>query len=207
MTTINLPPFITSSQRILSGYEFANRKHTEAGQIRKYTNEPYIVHPVEVAGFVHTHARKKYDAEAVENMVIAALLHDTVEDTDTTYNEIEKLFGVEVRNLVFWLTDVTTKAQGNRRVRKEMETVRLLAAPGQAKFIKLCDFISNTKSIVEHDVAFAKTYLMEKQAVIQAFTDHNSLWNDISIPTKVCKSMLQLARQTLNEGLDAISKP
>lgn len=206
MTTqsITLAPYITSAPRILSAYEFANRKHTEAGQVRKYTNEPYIVHPVEVAGLVHTHApNAKYSAEVVENMVCAALMHDTVEDTDTTYNEIEKLFGVDVRNLVFWLTDVTTKAQGNRRVRKEMETVRLLAAPGEAKFIKLCDFISNTKSIVDHDVSFAKTYLMEKKAVVEAFTDHNTTLQ----ANPVCQRILMMARQTLNEGLDAISKP
>lgn len=206
-TNINIPAFITSSNRVTLAFEFANRKHTEAGQIRKYTNEPYIVHPIEVAGFIHTYARKRYDAETVEDMVIAALLHDTVEDTNATYTEIERMFGVNVRNLVFWLTDVTTKAQGNRRVRKEIETMRLVAAPGQAKFIKLCDFISNTKSIVEHDEGFAKTYLMEKQAVIQAFTDFNLMYHDVSHPAKVCSRMLQIARQSLNEGLDAISKP
>ena len=202
-TTVEVPHFITSTQRILSAYEFANRKHTEAGQIRKYTNEPYIVHPVEVAELTHAHAGVTYAPAVVEDMVIGALLHDTVEDTDATYNEIEKRFGVDVRNLVFWLTDVTTKAQGNRRVRKELETVRLVAAPGEAKFIKLCDFISNTKTIVEHDASFARTYLMEKQAVIQAFTDNNQRGDR----TAVCHAMLAMARQSLNNSLDVISKP
>lgn len=202
-TTIEIPHFITSTQRILSAYEFAHRKHTEAGQVRKYTNEPYIVHPVEVAELVHAHAGILYAPVVVEDMVVGALLHDTVEDTDATYNEIEKRFGVDVRNLVFWLTDVTTKAQGNRRMRKELETVRLVAAPGEAKFIKLCDFISNTKTIVEHDANFARTYLMEKQAVIQAFTDNNQNGGR----NMVCPAMLSMARKSLNESLDAISKP
>lgn len=198
------PPFIATRPRLYEAFLFADKKHTEAQQIRKYTSDPYIVHPVEVAELVFTHGQAAgFLPDVLENMVIAALLHDTVEDTDTTYNEIEKLFGMHVRNYVFWLTDVTTKAQGNRRVRKELELERLLAAPSEVKFIKLCDFISNTRSIVEHDVKFAAQYLAEKKAVVAAFMTQTA----VNGYAAVDPMMLDRANRSLVESLDKISKP
>lgn len=204
---MNLPFFITNPPRILQAYAMAELKHREAENIRKFTQEPYIVHPVEVAEIVFTNAHAAhFELDLIEDMVCVALLHDNVEDTDTTYNEIEKAFGVNVRNGVFWLTDVTNKAQGNRRIRKELETLRLLSAPGWVKFIKLADFISNTQSIVEHDIKFAGTYLNEKKTVVDAFgAQLNTLGatNELSVNP----SMLTKARASLVQSLDSISKP
>lgn len=175
---MQLSHFLASDRLLVETYQFANQAHTSIGQIRKYTGEPYIVHPVEVAGIVHDIALKEgFTDKRRTQLVQAALLHDTVEDTEATYNEIETQFGKAVRNLVFWCTDVTTKAQGNRKIRKELELIRLVHAPADAKFIKMADFISNTKSIVERDPGFAVTYLDEKQAALEAFLVHSKAGN------------------------------
>lgn len=204
---MKIPTFISQDPKLLATYKFANAAHSAVEQVRKYTNEPYIVHPVDVADICNTVAIKEhFDDERRIRIIQGALLHDTVEDTEATYNQIESEFGRDVLNLVFWCTDVTTKAQGNRRVRKELELERLLRAPSDAKFIKLADFISNTRSIVEHDVGFATTYLSEKQAILEAFAAYNLRYNEVQTECKSNKRMLDLARKSLLDGRDKISK-
>lgn len=84
--------------------DFATRKH--AGQVRKFSGEPYITHPIAVARIAKTIAPKGIDPRLLEAV---ALLHDTMEDTDTTYDDIlslfeDELFGIEVANCVSVLT-------------------------------------------------------------------------------------------------------
>jgi (p)ppGpp synthase/HD superfamily hydrolase len=104
-------------------------------------------------------------------VVAAAVLHDTLEDTDTTVEELQKRFGPTVASLVSELTDEYTKTAYphlNRSQRKTLEAGRLAEASQSAKLIKLCDLIDNTRSIVEHDPDFATVYLREKAAVLEA---------------------------------------
>ena len=93
---------------------FATAAHASAAQLRKYTMEPYIVHPREVAGIVSQHGGS--DAQ-----VAAAWLHDVVEDTGVTIEIIKAEFGEEVADLVGWLTDVSRPEQGNRATRKAID--------------------------------------------------------------------------------------
>ena len=65
------------SELVRRAFAFAKAAHEAVGQLRKYTSDPYIVHPTEVADIVQTVAH-------TEVMVAAALLHDTVEDTDAS---------------------------------------------------------------------------------------------------------------------------
>ena len=87
---------------------FATASHAAVAQLRKYTNEPYIVHPAEVFSIVST-----VDG-ATEEMMAAAWLHDVVEDTGVTNETIRAMFGDKVAELVGWLTDVSRPEQGNR---------------------------------------------------------------------------------------------
>lgn len=103
-------------------------------------------------------------------MLAAALLHDTVEDTGVTIELIESEFGSEVANLVSWLTDVSKPENGNRAVRKQIDLEHTALAPAAAQTIKLADLISNTSSIVKHDLNFAETYLKEKVALLKVLT-------------------------------------
>jgi (p)ppGpp synthase/HD superfamily hydrolase len=147
---------------------FATAAHAAVGQVRKYTGEPYIVHPIEVAEIV---ACVPY----TEAMICAALLHDVLEDTKVTEKLLRDEFGDEVTDMVVWLTKV--EVPGNRKVRKEAELKRLYGAPAEVQTIKIADMIANTPSIVKWDPKFAKTFLREKQELLEVLTkgDHRLL--------------------------------
>jgi (p)ppGpp synthase/HD superfamily hydrolase len=147
---------------------FATAAHAAVGQVRKYTFEPYIVHPAEVAKIVE-------DAGGTEAMVAAAWLHDTVEDTGVTIETIRAEFGAEVAELVGWLTDVSRPEHGNRTHRKALDRAHSAAAPAEAQTVKLADLIANTRSIMAHDVAFAKTYLEEKRLLLAVMTKGDAI--------------------------------
>jgi (p)ppGpp synthase/HD superfamily hydrolase len=143
---------------------FAIAAHSAVQQKRKYTGEPYIVHPAEVARIVASVPGSTSD------MVAAAWLHDVVEDTGCTYTDIHMNFGIDIATLVQWLTDVSKPEDGNRAVRKAIDRAHTADAPAEAQTIKLADLISNSKSIMEHDPAFAKTYLEEKRLMLAVMT-------------------------------------
>ena len=130
-----------------------------AGQIRKYTGEPYIYHPIAVANVIR-------DVPHDEDMIVAAILHDVVEDTDRTFEEIAKIWGGEVCDLVYWLTDISTPKCGNRKERKLLDRNHIKNAPVKAKTIKLADLINNTESITTHDKDFARVYMKEKRLLL-----------------------------------------
>lgn len=106
---------------------FAIAAHGAIGQKRRYTGEHYSVHPIAVAEIVRS-------VPHTGVMIAAALLHDAVEDTPATLDEIEALFGPEAAILVDWLTD--REEGGNRKERKANSCARWEAA---AKTTKLAD--------------------------------------------------------------------
>ena len=126
-------------------------------------DEPYIVHPAEVVSILKTVAH-------TPEMIAAAWLHDVVEDTGVTLELVRREFGDAVADLVGWLTDVSRPDHGNRAARKAVDRAHTAAAPAEAQTIKLCDLISNTRSIVEHDEKFARTYLAEKRLLLEVMT-------------------------------------
>lgn len=136
---------------------FAAIKH--AGQVRKYTGDPYIVHLIAVAAQVDA-------CGGTVDMVKAAICHDVLEDTDATYDELVAAIGASAAEYVLLLTD-TGREKGNRATRKAMDRARLQAAPTAVQTIKLADLIDNTSSIARHDPDFAVVYLREKRALIE----------------------------------------
>jgi (p)ppGpp synthase/HD superfamily hydrolase len=142
---------------------FATAAHAAVGQTRKYTGEPYVVHPLEVASLVES-------VGGTEAMVAAALLHDVLEDTGVTFDLLVEQFGSEVAELVLWLTDVSKPEDGNRSTRKALDRQHSAAAPAAAQTVKVADLISNTRSIVAHDPGFAKVYLEEKRLLLDVLT-------------------------------------
>lgn len=144
---------------------FATVAHT--GQVRFKVNEsdediPYITHPIAVSKLVSKHGGS-------DEMVVAAILHDVVEDTDVTSDDIFELFGEEVGDMVYDLTDeFTTEAYPdlNRKARKDLERLRMKHISPEAKIIKLCDFIHNTGSIL-NDKNFSVIYLKEKKLTLE----------------------------------------
>lgn len=165
--------------------ERAHRNHK-----RKYTGDPYIVHPLEVA---------EYLAEAgMPAWVIAGgLLHDVIEDAGITEKSINVLTGDErVGPLVTEVTEVYSKEAFpllNRADRKARELERLSKVSYFAKTIKYADFISNTKDILEHDEKFARTYLAEIRDLLKAmYGDGDNV-------------LYSKAKRAVNKGLSALA--
>jgi (p)ppGpp synthase/HD superfamily hydrolase len=143
---------------------YAMAAHAAVGQRRKYTNEPYIVHPAEVASIVAGVPGSTPD------MVAAAWLHDVVEDTGCTLTDIHMGFGADIAALVGWLTDVSRPEDGPRWYRKKLDREHTAQAPAEAQTIKCADLRSNTISIAKYDPEFARTYLVEKRALLEVMT-------------------------------------
>lgn len=153
---------------------YATKAHAAIDQRRKYTHAPYIVHPQAVMEIVRS-------VPHTEAMLAAAWLHDTVEDTPTTLTDIERHFGHPVAELVAMLTNVSKKGEGNRFERKNRDRQHSANASPQAKTIKLADLIDNTRSLLSYDSHFARTYLIEKQRLLDVLTEgDNTLWREAS---------------------------
>lgn len=139
--------------------EFAAWAHRN--QKRKYTGDPYIIHPRAVAAIVRTvHGH-------TPEMICAALLHDTVEDCGVSLMEILVQFGPQVAELVEWLSDVSKPGDGNRAARKALDRAHIARAPWEAQVIKLADLLDNTATITQHDPDFAKVYMREKKLLLE----------------------------------------
>lgn len=143
---------------LIRAIRFANRKHREVGQRRKWSGKPYITHPVAVVRLLMRYT------EPTEAMLIAAALHDTVEDTKTTFDEIDEHFGKEVRDLVYWLTDVAKPEDGNRAARMRINRDHIESAPAEAQTIKAADSAHNLMDCVATAGGFAFKYVPEKRA-------------------------------------------
>ena len=153
---------------------FATKHHDDVKQVRKYTGEPYINHPAAVVELVRS-------VPHTEAMLCAAWLHDTVEDTNATIDEIEREFGEEVAAMVESLTDVSEPMDGNRERRKAIDRDHTSKASPQAKTIKLADLIDNTKTIMAFDPKFAKIYLGEKKLLLTVLREGDKTLFDLAM--------------------------
>ena len=173
------------TDRQLSLLEFVKTQH--GTQVRKYTGEPYYNHCVDVANLV-----QPFDTEG-KFLVEIALCHDLYEDTDCDEHTLAVMlpyFGYTdeeawfISSSVVHLTDVYTKdfVVLNRKARKEMEALRLSKIEPYLQTVKYADVISNTSSIVEHDVNFAKVYLEEKEYLLSIMNK-----GEISLYLRCCE--------------------
>ena len=140
---------------------FAKKAHKN--QTRKYTGEPYFNHCEAVALKV---SKQRQDP----HVIAAAYLHDVIEDTDVTLEQLHEKFGNKVTDLVKDLTDhYTPEAYPtlNRAARKKLEAERLAKTSLNARIIKAADIEDNTKSITKYDPGFAKIYLKEKEYLLE----------------------------------------
>lgn len=153
---------------ITDAREFAAAAHARVGQHRKYTNQPYIVHPAEVAKILTDHGCSPCQ-------IAAGWLHDTVEDTGVTITEIKDRFGAVIACLVYYCTDISEPSDGIRKIRKEIDRCHAASGPTEAHDIKLADMVSNLKSIVMYDPEFGRIYVAEKQLMFDAIKGRHSL--------------------------------
>lgn len=128
----------SQSREVLKAIQFAAEKHRH--QRRKdEESSPYVNHPIAVANTLVS-----VGGLSDLHLIQAALLHDTIEDTETTADELEHHFGSEVRNLVLEVTDDKNLPKQERK-RLQVEHTKYIS--DRAKQIKLADKISNIVDI------------------------------------------------------------
>jgi len=135
---------MSNLSKLMQAASFAARKHT--GQTRKGDDAaPYINHPLEVANLL-ANIGKVDDF----NILIAAVLHDTIEDTETTKEEITEIFNAEVCGYVLEVTDDKSLPKAERK-QKQIEHAPHLS--NGAKQVKLADKISNITDVMKNPPA------------------------------------------------------
>lgn len=160
-------------------------------QIRKYTHEPYWYHCKSVAELVHFHT----GGEMLP--AVAAWLHDVLEDTEVEPGCIKDTFGVEVLRLVEEVTDISHPSDGNRAKRKAIDRMHLANASPMGQAIKLADLIDNARSIVKHDLNFARVYLAEKRDLLTVLTKGPATLIDLAQKTLLASQ--SAAREKVGE--------
>jgi (p)ppGpp synthase/HD superfamily hydrolase len=173
--------------RILDAALFAAQKH--AAQRRKgHDGEPYVNHLIEVAGLL-AQSGDSLDT----NLVMAGLLHDTVEDTGVTAEELEKRFGKDVTGLVLEATDDKSLAK-ERRKALQVETAPHKSP--RAQTLKLADKVSNLRSLISSPPAEWSRERKQEYAewaarVVAGFTSPNPI-----LKAEFEKAYAELARVT-----------
>lgn len=155
-------------------------KDAHGDQKRKYSGQPYIVHPVAVA----TTVRKALEAsgedeKTIDKVAAAAVMHDVLEDTHITEDVMRAKFGDFITDLVLEVTDVSDARDGNREARKAKDRAHIASGTYYGKTIKLADLIDNTKDIVANDPDFGRTYVKEKIKLLEVLSDgHVGLYKE-----------------------------
>ncbi|ARV60057.1 phosphohydrolase [Nostocales cyanobacterium HT-58-2] len=126
---------------ILKALDFAAFKHRNQRRKDKEAS-PYINHPITVANLL-------WNVAVIRDtvVIVGAILHDTVEDTETTFEELEQEFGQEVQRLV---REVTDDKSLPKQKRKQLQIEHAIHLSERAKLVKLADKISNLQDIVAY---------------------------------------------------------
>jgi guanosine-3',5'-bis(diphosphate) 3'-pyrophosphohydrolase len=124
---------------LLKAVRFAALKHKD--QRRKDANaSPYVNHPIALASVLQN------EGDVTDPIVLAAaLLHDTIEDTETTYDELRGQFGDEIADVVVEVTDTKWV---KKAVRKRLQISKAGHASERARLVKLADKICNLRDII-----------------------------------------------------------
>ena len=137
-------------------------KHYHRHQKRK-TGEPFYTHPISVATILlEEMITANYTSKALEHLIIAALLHDTVEDTALSFYHIETLFDEEIANIVQEVTHLYSKAGRKIRMNKKHNLAELLLQANEMPMLlKLADRLHNMRTIAGQPTAKQKEIAKE----------------------------------------------
>ncbi|MBI3186752.1 MAG: bifunctional (p)ppGpp synthetase/guanosine-3',5'-bis(diphosphate) 3'-pyrophosphohydrolase [Gammaproteobacteria bacterium] len=129
---------MTDLKLIMQALSFAAHKHRD--QRRKDVDaSPYINHPISLASILINEG-----GVTDVNVICAALLHDTIEDTDTTPEELEQAFGFAIKTIVMEVTDDKLLPKVDR---KRLQIEHAAHVSPQAKLVKLADKTSNLRDV------------------------------------------------------------
>lgn len=149
--------------------EFAKKKHE--GQVRK-DGSPYIYHPIKVAETI-----KKYfpNHDKLNELITAAYLHDVIEDTDTTIDEIRKKFGNYVAYLVNGVTN--NEIQKNKMGKTNYLCNKMVHMDNDVLNLKLCDRLANVLDLENANQEFIEKYGTETTIILNYLLNNKKLTN------------------------------
>ena len=151
---------------LVEAIQFATKMHK--GQVRKYTGEDYITHPVAVADLVEEYMDENgFTEDEIMDAMTIAVLHDTVEDTDATEEDIYQMYGADIATGVWFLTKCPDYV-GNRATRKQLCEDRLALAPEIIKIIKTFDMYHNSLTLERDDPKFYEVFMVETARLLKA---------------------------------------
>lgn len=130
--------------RLIKAIAFASHKHRDHRR-KDAPASPYINHPIALTDLL-VNVGQVFDNE----VLCAAVLHDTIEDTDTTADELKREFGAKIAHIVVEVTDDKTLPKAER---KQHQIDHAPHASPQAKLVKLADKICNLRDIVDNPPA------------------------------------------------------
>lgn len=185
---------MTAGNKILDAAHFASAAHN--GQVREVTGDPYDRHLGRVASRVSLFTVEEYGLDADEDLVVTAWLHDTLEDTKVTHEEIAKRFGSRVAHGVWSLTNrFTSKAhpEMKRSARKAAEFERLMQETTRVRAIKLVDRMDNLREL-DPSKDFASVYAGESDGFVQLGHDLPRLATELRGELMRLRSAISTAR-------------
>ena len=155
---------------ILKAQEFARQKHEN--QVRKFLGEPYHSHVEKVAEIIKEHKQ----SHKLNELISAALLHDTLENTDTTEKELRENFGELITSLV---KELTTEKKESELLGKKEYLAKKLSDPGRMTnwglVIKLADRLDNVSDLQNASIEFRERYLEETKYILNALEEKRIL--------------------------------
>lgn len=142
---------------LLKALNFAGKKHNI--QLRKDGQTPYVIHPVRVFFILRAAGFSEFSHK---NMMIATLLHDVLEDTDTSYPEIKAIFGDKVASIVNELSKPET-------MQKEDWLKKFINLSKEAKIIKMADRIDNLRDLPKNNSSseWIKSYAEQADLILK----------------------------------------
>lgn len=172
------------NNKINEALEYATKMHQ--GQLRKDGTD-YINHPIRVANYV----KKFKQSKNLENLIISAYLHDTLEDTEATYYDLVEKFGPQVASIVLELTtDIDFKKELGKT--KYLE-IKMKNMSSWALVIKLCDRLDNVSDLINADETFKDKYIKETLEIISYLINNRQLSNThITIIKDILKELSKL---------------
>jgi len=188
----------------IPGYAEVLKFATEAhkGALRKHLGTPYIEHPIAVSRMIFEYL--KDDCQPVENIIAgtkAGLLHDVVEDTKYTLEDVESRFGESVGNIVYYTTDPVHEEGKDRADRKMINNLHLRNGDVISKTLKCCDCMHNIRDMLISNPGFARKYTLEKEeclfsalsdAAVQARKDLTNTIRNVLFYYQLPKSAMKI---------------
>jgi guanosine-3',5'-bis(diphosphate) 3'-pyrophosphohydrolase len=153
---------------VASAVEFAVRYH---GDQTRPTGAPYAEHLLEALE-VLVRGAGVTDPDILQ----AAVLHDVVEDTPCTIDDVRREFGARVAELVGWVTKPTPEEGSDRRAAKEAYLMRLQDAPDDAVLVKLADRASNVQTLRNLGLPKQRQYYAETVTYIMPLAAQREWW-------------------------------